>query len=78
MRFIFEGDFFMYHRSYDTLAEVGAAIHRSRKAYSTKAHPEDKVENTWISRRIRRVFDETGTCIFPPKRAHPRQINKGV
>lgn len=78
MQYRFEGDYFSYSKNCDNLEQVIAMIQRSRQAYSTKAHPEDKVANTWISRRIRRVYDDSGTLIFPPKKTKSSRINKEI
>ena len=67
MRYRVEGDYFFRYLEGD-MDTVHAAVNRSKKAYNTKAHPEDKNEFTWITKRIKRVFNDQGTMVFPAKR----------
>lgn len=59
-----EGDYFWRWVETDNWQAI---VERSRQAYKTKSHPLDKNDFSWISKRIKRVFDMDGTQIYPPK-----------
>lgn len=60
MRYYFFGNYFRFPMELESMDDVLNVVNRCQQV--------KKVQDYWISRRVRRVVDEDGETVYPPKK----------